>query len=299
MQQQHTPEVLQNTQHKTYALTLDKSQFLYMSAPLEDNSDNAYRTLCHTYGADVTFTEMIRCAGLVKHNKSTWSRLLHYDNTPTIVQLMCAKEQELEQFLSEFKPWGGFVGFNFNMGCPSPQVIRLGLGCAFLKRVAKAQRFVDIVRKYGYGVSIKIRLGMNAYEKEKRAYMNILRQVSADFFIVHLRHGKQTYENPADYTVLPEILATGKNIIVNGDIQTKEQVQKIQKLGASGVMIGRSAVYNPAIFLALKTNTQIPFEEITNTYLQLCEKYQTKPLYQRNIASRIGRQKTVYKTDLG
>jgi tRNA-dihydrouridine synthase B len=280
-----------------------EKSFVYMSAPLEDNSDNAYRTLCHKYGADITYTEMIRCAGLVKHNKSTWSRLEHYDSTPTIVQLMCAKETELEQFLKEFKPWNGFVGFNFNMGCPSPHVIRLGLGCAFLKRIAKAQRFVDIVKKYGYAVSIKMRLGMNGYEKEKQAYLNIIRQVSADFFIVHLRHGKQTYADPADYAVLPQILATGKKIIVNGDIQTSQQIQTIQQMGASGVMIGRAAVYNPAIFQVLKGEIQPSFDEIRATYLQLCQAYATKPLYERNISSRIGKQKSVllseFKTDLG
>lgn len=39
---------------------------------------------------------------------------------------------------------GGFEGFNLNMGCPSPDVIKAGLGCASIKRVNKTKQLVEV-----------------------------------------------------------------------------------------------------------------------------------------------------------
>ena len=40
-------------------------------APLEGISDCAFRTLCYNYGADLTFTPMIRVESLNIKNKSS------------------------------------------------------------------------------------------------------------------------------------------------------------------------------------------------------------------------------------
>jgi tRNA-dihydrouridine synthase len=265
------------------------TSFLLYSAPLEDVSDSAYRTLCYTYGADLTFSEMTRLQGLAKHNKATWSRVEQYDDTPTVIQLLAGKEEQLEQFLKEFKPKPGFRGINFNMGCPSPDVIKLGLGCAFLKRVAKAQRLVLLVKKYGYEVSVKLRLGLNKYEASKEAYLHLIKNVDADFFILHARHGAQTYDDPPDWSHFVKAVATKKKIIANGDIYSLEQIEKLKAMGCAGAMIGRAAVYNPAIFMLLKDKKIVPSETIAKKYSELAKQYNTKPRYQDNVLTRLGR----------
>ncbi|HLP79857.1 MAG TPA: tRNA-dihydrouridine synthase family protein, partial [Acidobacteriota bacterium] len=240
-----------------HANRISFDQFVYMVAPLEENSDAAFRTICYRHGADLTFTEMTRVQGLVKRNKSTWSRLKVFDETPYVIQLLAGREQDVEAFLKEFKPpEKGFYGFNLNMGCPSPQVIKLGLGSAFMKRVAKAQRLIEIFQRHGYPVSLKIRLGLNAYEKERKSYLNIIKNTTPDFFIVHARHGGQKYKEPADFSVYEEIVteANGKIIVANGDIMSKEKVDYLKSIGVRGAMIGRGAVWNPAIFDKFKKN---------------------------------------------
>jgi tRNA-dihydrouridine synthase len=259
-----------------------------MSAPIEDISDNAFRTLCYRHGADMTFTEMIRVEGLAKRNASTWSRLDFHDNTPTIIQLMAGKDYSLKKFLSMFKPHESFKGFNLNLGCPSPHIIKLGQGAAMIKRIAKTRRLLDIIKKERYPVSIKMRLGLNKFEKDKKVYLNLIKEVDADFFVVHARFGSQTYADQPDYSVLPECVDTKKDIIANGDITTRQQIEDFKKIGLKGVMIGRAAVKNPAIFNVLKEKPVPNADDLKKEYISLAERYDEPFRYRKNVLKHLG-----------
>jgi len=266
--------------------------FSYMLAPLEDNTDSAFRELCFRHGADLTFTEMTRLAGLVRRNKSTEQKIeiLNDIEVPTQLQIAGNKESELSGFLKNFKPTKGFRGFNFNLGCPSKNVIKQGVGCAMIKRVSKVKRMIEIVKEYGYPCSIKMRLGQNPAEKENKVYLNLIIRADADFFVVHVRHGNEHYKNNPDYSVLPACVATGKDIIANGDIDSVEKVNLVKEIGVKGVMIGRAAIYNPAIFERLKGMKETPLEVLKNEYEELETKYFTgHEKYRRNILERFGK----------
>lgn len=224
------------------------NDFELMLAPMEDQADAAFRKLCYTKGATATFTEMARISALARGNKSTLEKIQIPQAVPTYIQLIGADEKELDKFLQTFVVQKGFLGFNLNLGCPSRNMIQKGFGCALIKRITKVKKLVQTIRKHGYPVSIKMRLGLNAFEKEKKTYINLIREIDADFFIVHSRHGKDTFRSPADFSVYNECVATKKIIIANGDITTKTQVDQLRSIGVKGVMIGRAAIENPNIF---------------------------------------------------
>ena len=257
-------------------------KFSYMLAPLEDYSDSALRTLCYKYGADITFTEMTMIDALSRSNKGTWSRLDFRDKTPVIIQLLGGNEMRLKKFLKMFKPHKGFMGFNLNLGCPSPKVINVGLGCAMIKRIGKTKKLTKIINNYGYNCSIKTRLGMNKFEKENKVYMNLIEGVDPDFFIVHARHGSQKYTDIPDYSVYEACVKTGKNIIANGDANTKEKIKELKKIGLKGAMIGRQAVNDPAIFNRLKGLDTPTKKQIKIEYLELAKKFESPYRYQKN-----------------
>ena len=217
----------------------------FMLAPIEGFTDPAFRTLCYRHGADLTFTEMSRVASLARNNQSTMSRIRIPDGTPTVIQLLGPKESDLKNFLNRFDPTPGFIGFNINLGCPSPEMLAIGHGCAMIKRIAKVNALIKIIESTGYSCSIKLRLGMNEYEKKKKAYLNLIASTNAYSYIIHARHGKEEYIHPADYSVYPECVDTGKKIIANGDISTKEQVDSLYQIGIKGVMVGRAALEHP------------------------------------------------------
>jgi tRNA-dihydrouridine synthase len=263
--------------------------FTYHLAPLEDTSDSVLRSICHKYGADVTYTEMARFDSLSRRNASTWEKIAFHDDTPAWVQIVGSDEQRLKRFLSMYEPPKGFLGINFNLGCPAPQLVGNGLGCAMVKRIAKTTKLVKIVQDRGYPCSVKMRLGLNRGEKEKKVYLNLIDAVPADFFVVHARVGSQTYEEPADYGVFPEIVAKGKTIIANGDIHTSEQVQLLRGMGVKGVMIGRAAVRDPAIFNRLKGLPAPSAEQLREEYSQLAEKTNSRYKYRENVLKRLGK----------
>jgi len=259
------------------------ANFTLMLAPIEDMTSNAFRTICNKYGADLTFTELVRFGGLAKNNKLTWQRIILKDQTPTIIQLIGHKEIFLKKFLSMFEKQPGFKGFNLNLGCPAPNFINNGIGCAMIKRISKTKKLVNIIKDKGYPVSIKIRLGMNKFEKEKKAYLNLINAVDADFFVVHARHGKQTYADPADFAIYEECVKTGKKIIANGDIKTGEQINFLKSIGVKGAMIGRVAILDPSLFNKLKGISSPPLKTIFKEYVDLANKFDEPFRYRKNI----------------
>lgn len=268
--------------------------FHYMLAPLENMTDNAFRTICFRYGADMTFTEMNSIDALSAGNENTWDRIKPADDTPTVIQLIGTNEDKLRIFLGKFRPEKGFSGFNLNLGCPNPQVIRLGQGSAMVKRVSKVKRMISLMKSFGFNSSVKLRLGLNEYEKEKKTYLNLIRDVDADYFIVHPRHGKDTYNDRADFSVYDECVKTGKRIIANGDIKTREQVEELRKLGLKGVMIGREAIKDPLIFARLKGLALPNIEKVKDEYLELSKKYDAPERYYKNVIRRIGKDTVMY-----
>ena len=260
-----------------------------MLAPIEDMTSSVFRTTCCKYGADLAFTELSKIEALARKNKSTLSRIELKDNTPTIIQLLGAKEYYFKKFLENFKPSESFMGFNLNLGCPSPQIIQQGQGCAMIRRISKTQRIINMLKEHGYNASIKMRLGINEKDKQNKIYLNLIEAVDADFFVVHARHGMQGCKDPADFSVYEECVKTGKNIIANGDIKTKEQIEYLKKTGVKGAMIGRAAISEPSIFNRLKGIKSPSLEEIRDEYIQLSAKYNEKPRYRNNILKHLGK----------
>jgi tRNA-dihydrouridine synthase B len=265
------------------------NNFSYMLAPIEDMTSDAFRTLCYRYGADLTFTEMIRVESLAKKNKSTWSRLSMHNDTPFVIQLLGAREQYFKRFLNMFEPSKGFKGFNLNLGCPNPKVVRIGQGAALIRRISKTKKIMGVFKEYGYNASIKMRLGLNERDKSHKTYLNLINAVDADFIVVHARYGIQRYADAADFSIYDECVKTGKPIIANGDIRTREQVDYLKSIGVIGVMIGRAAVIEPSIFNKLKGKSFPNSETIKRGYIKLSELYNEPFRYRVNILKRMGR----------
>jgi tRNA-dihydrouridine synthase len=200
------------------------------------------------------------------------------------------KENDLASFLGSFEPAKGFAGINFNIGCPSPQYMKQGLGCAMMKRLSKLNRMMGLVKSRGYACSVKMRLGMNLFEKQRKAYLNVIKGVDADFFIVHARHGAEHYGAPPDYSVLPECVATGKDIIANGNVDSTEKVALMKDMGVKGVMIGRAAVTDPGIFGRLKGLEEPDALALRNEYAMLADKYGVVNKCRSNVMKRLGQQ---------
>ena len=259
------------------------NDFKLMMAPLENITGPSFRTICYNHGADMTFTEMVRINALARNNKSTIFKTLPKDNTPVIIQLLGSKEEYYRKYLDSFKPFDGFKGFNLNLGCPSSNVTKINLGAGMVGKITKTVNVVNLIKEYGYSVSIKMRLGLNFEEKQYKVYLKSINSTDADFYIVHARHGMQSSSLPVDFSVYEECADTGKTIIANGDINSKQQIEELKEIGIKGAMIGRAALKDPSIFDKLKGKKGSPIETIMQEYRQLSMKYGEPEKYTRNV----------------
>ncbi len=261
-----------------------------MLAPMRDITSAAFRNICNKYGADLTFSELVKIKGLARKDSNTWSRIVHKDSVPVVIQVLGSREQYFKKFLNMFTPFVGFEGFNLNLGCPDPAVINDGLGCAMVKRLSKVKKIISIFKDYGYNLSMKMRLGLNEKEKKRKVYLHMIEAADADFFIIHARHGAQGYDQPADFTVFEDCVNTGKYIVANGDIRTKEQLEDLKEIGVKGVMIGRNAVIDPTIFNKLKGLPTPPNAIVEQEYLELTEMYSEPLRYRKNVIKWFGKE---------
>ena len=169
-----------------------------------------------------------------------------------------------------------------------------------VKRATKTQKLVTIIQDHGYNVSVKLRLGLNPFEKMNKVYLNCLGAVEANFFIVHAKTAAQESGESEDYTVFPECIeaAGGRQVIANGGVDSAEKVRLLREMGVSGLMIGRAAIANPAIFNLLKNELglnepqkTIPnINELKKEYLALNKRFNGQDRYKKNFLRVAGKK---------
>jgi tRNA-dihydrouridine synthase len=126
-------------------------------------------------------------------------------------------------------------------------------------------------------ISVKTRIGYED-KSEIEDLMNIYNKYQISQLIVHPRTRIEFYKGIADKDAFKYAYNVSKNkVCYNGDVCSKEDFEEIKNQfpDAEGVMIGRGALKNPAIFreinggARLKTDELIEFSErLTKNYLE-------------------------------
>lgn len=243
----------------------------FLLSPLESVSDAAFRRLCWSLGAGLTWTEMIRARGIVRNNKSTLELIDSFDaDVPTGLQLMVVNEQELSEALDAVERLGhsthphfrNLVAVDLNFGCPSPEVIKVGAGPALLKRRNKLKAIFEVLHGWKQRTSLpvravtaKIRLGLNRAEMDQKVYLPIVELANEllDGLTVHARHAREESTTPAHWEALAEVRRAAKvPIIGNGDVTSLDAAQRLMReTGCDAVMIARGAIRSPWLFREL------------------------------------------------
>ena len=142
-----------------------------------------------------------------------------------------------------------------------------------------------VLKKYSpVPCGIKIRLGLNAYERNKKIYLRVIElanEAKLDWVIVHPKTADQGSQDPIDVKALKEIIkAATVPIIGNGFVVDKESAQEMFDLGCSGVMVARAAIGNPWVFSEIKGNKVIKdYKQAFEEYKEIASKFGTKQKY--------------------
>jgi len=218
------------------------------AAPLAGITDKPFRTMIRKFSPDVSLvTEMISCHSLVERHKNCERNFDVYTNEGNIGTQIFGSDINLMGEAAKILQDAGAKWIDINMGCPVPKVATRACAGAFLmKNHNLAGKIIEqVVKSVTIPVSIKTRLGWDAEHCDWEDLLRIAKESGASFAVLHGRTRAQGYNGIAS---LPEKNCTVLPIIANGDIKDIEDINRVEKLGYDGAMLGRAMLGKPWLF---------------------------------------------------
>jgi len=278
-----------------------KRGVFFCLAPMSDVTDIAFRQIIAKYskhgkkngGPDIFWTEFVSADGIASsEGRKKLLPILKYSKKekPIIAQIFGAKPENIKttcQIISKLD----FDGIDINMGCPDRAVVKQGAGSALINTPKLA---CEIIRAAKLGapklpISVKTRIGFNHIQYKTWLPKILKENISA--LTIHLRTKKEMSDVPAHFELAKDIVKTVRKydkkvvLIVNGDIQSLEQGEKIAKdAGFDGVMIGRAIFGNPWFFDSKRKVESISIKEKLKVLVEHTKLYE-KLLPHRNFAN--------------
>ncbi len=227
-----------------------------LMAPLAGYTCFPFRLMARKLGAGSAYTEMVS-ADALKYNDRATTKLLYSDEREKLkcVQLLggiptvfekAAKSERLECFDI----------IDINMGCPVPNVVKSGEGCALMDDIPRASRIIEACKRSGKTVSVKCRLGMNRQKIVIEEFARMCEASGADMITVHGRTRDMMYDGEPLY----DYIRLAKQVVhipvfANGGIDSAAKAaETMEKTGADGIMLARYGFENPLIFAELSGN---------------------------------------------
>lgn len=229
---------------------------IFVIAPMANVTDVAFRSMFAKYGKpDVMWTEFVSADGLCSPGKKMLLRDLEFSKKekPIVAQLFTSHPEKMFE-AAKLAQKLGFDGIDINMGCPDRSVEKQGAGAAHIKDPETAQKVIEAARAGApeLPISVKTRIG---YNKIDLSWIEFLLKLNLPALTVHLRTRKEMSDVPAQWNIMPEIVALRDKIapetilLGNGDVNSMEDARKkVLESGCDGAMIGRGIFGNPWFF---------------------------------------------------
>ncbi|KAH9581442.1 tRNA-dihydrouridine(20) synthase [NAD(P)+]-like [Schistosoma haematobium] len=251
------------------------------------------RLLCLEYGADYVISEelidqrIIRSSRIVNAELNTIDFVLPggsvtfrtsaEEKNRVIVQLGTPEPGTALQAAKMLE--NDVMGIDVNMGCPKAYSIKGGMGAALL---TKPEIVKDILTTLTTNLRIPVTCKMRILpELEKTiALAKLIESTGVAAITVHGRTINERSMHRNRNEVIQAIAhSVGIPVLANGGsrdiIRNHEDIEYFRQLtSATGVVIARAAMWNPAIFKSLQVDEPLPkLEEIICRYLTLSVRY--------------------------
>ncbi|CAH8609549.1 unnamed protein product [Schistosoma curassoni] len=256
-------------------------------------STHPMRLLCLEYGADYVISEelidqrIIRSSRIVNAELNTIDFVLPdgsvtfrtsaEEKNRVIVQLGTPEPGTALQAAKMLE--NDVMGIDVNMGCPKAYSMKGGMGAALL---TKPEIVKDILTTLTTNLRIPVTCKMRILpELEKTiALAKLIESTGVAAITVHGRTINERSMHRNRNEVIQAIAdSVGIPVLANGGsrdiIRNHEDIEYFRQLtSATGVVIARAAMWNPAIFKSLQADEPLPkLEEIICRYLTLSVRY--------------------------
>jgi tRNA-dihydrouridine synthase len=170
-----------------------------------------------------------------------------------VYQLRLTGEEQLGPCLEKLRAVEPFA-IDLNLGCPAPEIRKMGGGAALFASKDRLRRVLADLRDHWDGIlTVKCRLGAES-DGWEAAFVERLRlfdELDIDAVTVHPRFTGQKLKRSAQWHLFGWIAGeTDIPLIANGDIVSPDEVDhRADELrGVAGLMIGRMAAVKPWVF---------------------------------------------------
>ncbi|MFT4257667.1 MAG: tRNA dihydrouridine synthase DusB [Pseudoxanthomonas sp.] len=234
-------------------------------APMAGVTDKPFRQLCKRLGAGLAVSEMTISDPRFWHTSKSRTRMDHDgEPAPISVQIAGTEPAQLAE-AARYNVAHGAQIIDINMGCPAKKVCNAWAGSALMRdEILVARILTAVVQAVEVPVTLKIRTGWNAENRNAPAIARIAEDCGIQALAVHGRTRDQHYTGSAEYDTVAEIKSRLRiPVSANGDIDSPQKAKFVlQRTGCDAVMIGRAAQGRPWIFREiahyLETGEELP-----------------------------------------
>jgi tRNA-dihydrouridine synthase B len=219
-------------------------------APMEGVTNAAVREVLASYGpVGLVCTEFVRIAGEKISRPYLLRQVEKLPQVPLSVQVM-GNDPELMAEAGAVVAEAGADVVDLNLGCPTSNAARKGVGAALLKEPLLLSRLLSTMRRSVPGrLSAKLRAGFE-HTDEALTNARLVEDNGLDFLAVHPRRGVDHYRGSADWRIVERIRRElSIPVVGNGDLWYADSALRMfEQTNCDAVMIGRPALRNPWIF---------------------------------------------------
>lgn len=211
-------------------------------------------------------TPFLAAQELAKLNVRKWPDIQPAHNTgmAIIPQLMGNEPVQMSDTVQAVATLG-YRQVNWNIGCPSAQVVRKRRGCGLMPHPDKVEAVVAAVTHNApeCRFSVKMRTGWSN-PQEGLEIVERLNAYPLDFIAIHPRLGVQEYNGTPDWEQFGRMCEKTKHrVVYSGDINDLDSYRRFLACfpGIRSIMLGRGLLRN--IFLAeeLAAGAELPMEK--------------------------------------
>jgi len=221
-------------------------------APLAGVTNLPFRLMVKQIGCGLVCSEMVSANGLVRHSAKTHRMLASIPaEKPLSAQIFGSDPDIMAEAAAMVEASGADV-LDINFGCSVRKIVKTGAGVALMRDPARAKKLLIAVRNaVKIPLTIKIRSGWVPSGEQAFELADIAQDHGVDALAFHPRTANQGFSGKANW---PLIAALKKRmsipLIGNGDIFSAADALRMRtETGCDFVMIGRSAISNPWIFI--------------------------------------------------